>query len=496
MAYEGFGIGGVKRPRKDRNTIAGGGSADPGPGWENRVLNYNPLFPHRSGTVPTSPAGETPWSDRNPNTPTGTGATSTKPRSTPKPKGGKKPKGNTRVPTPTPPATAPFVPRPNMAAINAAKKEAKGYYQAGLQALKADLAAAEADINRRYNLSRTPGEKRALRAELRDIKNQARAATKVIESVYTDSRKEIDQAAKKTENMAGRVADRTFEFWDRAAAAQAANTAQTQTSSDAGAALGVGGMSIGGDVTAETGFSSRRGAREAAMQEDLGRIAAAEQRALASSLAAQEAARQGELQRAALGLRADARQQSLAESNARIAAETAQRNSALEQLAMMGIQGRQANLEAMAGLAMDTGMEKFRTRNDYANAVAQAAAADAQAAWQASQAAAEARGNRELTPAQFERRQARYISNSPLAPAVATLRNVPGGFENPASGAPPISNRRLAAAVQNLIGSGFGLSQFDRQQLAATWLGELEGSYPGVTAHLASMGITEQSLGL
>ncbi len=479
MAYEGFGLGGAKRPDRNKVTTT---SADEDIWWTGRLGQTNHV--HGSGGQAMNT-----W------VPTTTGANPPVPP--PPPTRPRRPRGSRRTTASTPPPMAPFVPKPNMAAINAAKREAKDYYATANQTLMADIEAAKAEVMRQYKLSRTQAERNALKRQLRDLENQKKAATKAIEKSYNAATVKIEESAKGNERMAGRVADHTFEFWDRAARAQAENTGATQVSSEAGAALGIGGMSVGGDVTGETAFSSRRGAADAAKQLDLGRIAAAEQRALASSLANQEAARQGELQRAALGMRNDAMAQSFAESNARIAQERAQQAAALQQLQMLGIQGQQANLGSMADIALDTGMQKSQLRNDWANAVAQAAAADAQAAYEARLDGAKEKGNGEVTPAQYERRQARYIANSPLSPTVNALRSTGGGYEDPLMEAPPISNRRLAAAVENLIGSGFGLSQFERQQLAAEWLGSLESTYgPGIISHLANLGVTEQSLGL
>lgn len=465
MAYEGFGIGGVKRPKKDRNSVNNPGAAP----YDNALVDaYKDLH---SDKVSSTPYGSQSVRDY---------------INTPRPKK-RKPKPAS---TPTPPSMVPFIPRPNIGAINQAKRETKQVYQQANRALMADLDAARAEVMRQYKLSRTKSEKQALKRQLRDLENQKKAAAKAIDKSYQQAATQIDEAAKANETMAGRVADRTAEFWERAAASQQANTAQTQTSSEAGSALGVGGMSIGGDVTAEAGFSSRQGARDAARQLDLGRIAAAEQRALASSVAAQEAARQGELQRAALGIRSDAIQQSFDQSNARIAQERAQRAAALQQLRDLGISGRQANLSSMADVALDAGMQRAQMQSDWANAVAQAQAADAQAAYESGAAAG---GNRDLV-----RQQNRFVANHPAAPGLQRLREMNAPYSANGYGVMPSNSRTLAAEVEGLLRSQAGLPQGERRMLALEWLNSMEGRYgPNFLLYLNNVGgITQSHLGL
>ena len=502
MAYEGFGLGGAKRP--DRNKVSSPRStvedsyplpSEPDGAYMNYMSRYGDTTAADEDMWWTGRLGQpnhvhgSGGQAMNTWIPTGTGANPPVPP--PPPKKPMRPRGSRRITAATPPPMAPFVPKPNMAAINAAKREAKDYYATANQTLMADIEAAKAEVMRQYKLSRTQAERNALKRQLRDLENQKKAATKAIEKSYNAATVKIEESAKGNERMAGRVADRTFEFWDRAARAQAENTAATQTSSEAGAALGVGGMSVGGDVTGETAFSSRRGAADAAKQLDLGRIAAAEQRALASSLANQEAARQGELQRAALGMRNDAIAQSFAESNARIAQERAQQAAALQQLQMLGIQGQQANLGSMADIALDTGMQKSQLRNDWANAVAQAAAADAQAAY-------EAGGGAGMTEKDLAQKERKFLANHPTAPGLERMRQMNAPYRADVYGVMPSNSRVLAAEVEGLLRSQVGLSAGERRALAVEWLSSMEDRYgPVFLAYLNNVGgITQSQLGL
>jgi hypothetical protein len=383
-----------------------------------------------------------------------------------------------------------------MSFINQAAQRTEQLYSQAQQSLAADIAAARADVESQYKLARTRSERKALRRQLRDLKNQEQAAGKAIDRAYDEATGQVQKTAAANERNAQAVADRTYEFWDRATKAQDANTATAAQTSEAGEALGLGEMAIGGDVTGESAFTARRGAADAAMRLDLGRVAAAEQRALAASLAGQEAARQGEMQRAVLGLRADTVADSYAASDARIAQERAARAAALQNLAAMGMQGRQQNLSDLAGLTMDTGTMRSQLQNDWANAVAQAQAQDAQNRYEA-RLAGLAGGVEDLTPEQFARRQARFIANSPLMAPVNALRATSGEYKDQALDTQPVTNRELAALVEGLIGSSYGLPDFERRQQAAKWVAELKGTFGnGVMGHLASMGITEQTLGL
>lgn len=204
-----------------------------------------------------------------------------------------------------------------------------------LQSLDSQFNAQRDQLRGMFQLAETPQEQALLAFQLGDLEEQRKAGTTIIANEYGKASGFAGSQAGKMRDTATAEGEARGEIYSEAAG-RAGDAIDQLAGEHLGSGLGVGAVPVSGDATDWVGLLEAAAPREQALATNLGNIAADDMQALGAQLKGEGSAQSGALQRAALGLRADATIQHQQQVAQRLAAE----QSAFRQ-ALMGLQGQQ-----------------------------------------------------------------------------------------------------------------------------------------------------------
>lgn len=191
-----------------------------------------------------------------------------------------------------------------------------------------------------YRFSETPEERAQIQFLLNDLEGQREAGHQIVDQVYGGAISGLEGRAGDMRQAAAAEGEDIAGLYSGAAGELSGNLAQLDESYEGGG-MSVGAADLSGDATDQVAALNEAAPREAALSQRLGNIAAEDVNWLANTMGAEEGAHQGELERTAMQLAAQAQLQHQQQVQDRIARERMQFAQQAGSLANQGMQARQ-----------------------------------------------------------------------------------------------------------------------------------------------------------
>lgn len=200
-----------------------------------------------------------------------------------------------------------------------------------LAGLESSFENQKAQLQEAFQFAETPQEQALLAFQLGDLEEQRRAGHQIIGDQFAQASSFAGSQAGDMRSTAADEAAARGELFT-GAAGRAGEAIDQLAGEYAGTGMAVGAQPVSGDATDWVGMLEAQAPAEAALVQNLGNIAADDMQALGAQLQGEGSAQQGALQRAALGLRADATMQHQAQVQDRIAREQSEWRQMMAQL--------------------------------------------------------------------------------------------------------------------------------------------------------------------